>query len=291
MARPSEVKGLGPRSRVSKAGALLLAARLADVRKYERHLNPRPARDAVHDARVSTRRLRSAIDLFGKRKLRQYEDRVKALQDALGEVRDLQLQIQWLQSQAKGQQSAVRPIIAEQRRKLTAVARLLHRNALRWRAETAPALSKAIGSVRSDGRLGGTRMRRRLDKKLARVVPQLEAFDDSSDAETIHRLRIALKKLRYDVELLQAAFPAYAGLGLSVLAPLQGELGAVHDKDVRLELLAKFAARASKRDRAEIESLLSEVLSSRRQDVEALSEKIHWLVSEKIPDRLRRLLA
>jgi CHAD domain-containing protein len=290
MAKPSQVKGLGPRSRVAIAGVELVSARLADVREHDRDLKARPAREAVHDARVSTRRLRSAIHLFGDKQLRQYEQRVKSIQDALGQVRDIQLQIQWLQSQGQGSRGALHPIINERKRKLLAAARELHRRISQWRRGTAPALAKALTSVRSAGRLGGDRMRRRLKKKLARVMPQLKSFDEATDPATIHRLRIALKKLRYDVELLEAAFPAYAGLALSVLAPLQGELGLVHDEDVRSELLAKLGARAREPGRAAIDALLRDVLKLRRQQVNALSEKIGWLVSEKIPERLRRLL-
>lgn len=290
MAKPTQVEGLGPKTPASKAGSDLLSARLLDVRQYERSIKGRPARKVIHDMRVSTRRLRAAVHLFGDRKLRRYEEQAKALQDALGEIRDIQLQIHWLRSHARGRQGALRPIINERSRKLLVSTRALRRRLAQWRDETAPALSKALSSIRSGERLGGNRMRRRLKKKLARVMPRLAAFDESTDPATIHRLRIALKKLRYEVELLEPAFPAYAGLALSVLVPLQGDLGSVHDQDVRLELLTRFSARASERNRAEIEALLGEVLESRRAEVKELSQKIGWLVAQKIPDRLRTLL-
>ena len=121
-------------------------------------------------------------------------------------------------------------------------------------------------------------------------MPQLAAFGDSTDPATIHRLRIALKKLRYDVELLAPAFPAYAGLALSVLTPLQSELGSVHDKDVRMELLKRFLAKAPEQHGDELAALIGDVLESRESEVEAVSTKTAWLVSEKIPERLRSLL-
>ncbi len=291
MAKPSEVQGLGLKTPIAKSGMALVSARLADVNQHQQRLGARPSQDAVHRTRVSTRRLRCAIHLFGKKALRRHQAQVKAFQDALGHVRDIQLQIQWLQSQPGARRTALRPILIEQRQALLAAARELRGRVSHWRNQTAPALAKLmLSAVRSKGRLGGARMRRRLKKKLAQTVPELEGFDEAKDALTLHRLRIALKKHRYDVELLELAFPAYAGLALSVLAPLQSELGSVHDKDVRLELLSRFSAKASDRHRAEIEALLSEILASRRQEVEGLSKKIGWLVLEKIPDRLRRLL-
>ena len=126
----------------------------------------------------------------------------------------MQLQIQWLQAQPQNRVAALRPVVSEQRQKLNTRNRELRQRLAGWRNRTAPGLSKALAEVRARGRLGGGEIRRHLKKRLARVVPQLEAFGDSTDPATIHRLRIALKKLRYDVELLATAFPAYAGLAL-----------------------------------------------------------------------------
>jgi len=68
----------------------ILAARLRDLERAEAGL---PAPDPVHDMRVAARRLRAALRLL---RLREFDRAVKKLQDALGDVRDLQLQIAWL---------------------------------------------------------------------------------------------------------------------------------------------------------------------------------------------------
>jgi len=268
----------------------LLSARLGDVRRQQSRLRDQPARGAVHDTRVSTRRLRAALKVFGNQELRRYDREVKQFQDALGAVRDLQLQLQWLNGQDRPRAAALRPIVSEQKQRLRTRSRELRQQLGKWRNQTAPALSKAVAVYRADGRLGSGKMRRHLRKRLARVMPQLAAFGDSTDPATIHRLRIALKKLRYDVELLAPAFPAYAGLALSVLTPLQSELGSVHDKDVRMELLKRFLAKAPEQHGDELAALIGDVLESREGEVEAVSTKTAWLVSEKIPERLRSLL-
>ena len=290
MAKPTEVKGLRARTPLSKAAALLLSARLSDVRRHQNRLRGQPARSAVHDTRVSTRRLRAALKIFGNKQLDGYDKQVKQFQDALGRVRDLQLQLQWLASQDRSHAAALRPIVSEQRRKLQSRNRELKDRLARWRKRTEAALVRSLGAYRAAGRLGGRKMRRHLQKRLKRVVPQLKVFGDSSDPASLHRLRIALKKLRYDVELLAPAFPAYAGLALSVFGPLQGELGAVHDQDVRLELLKSFLDKASARNGDELAALIAEVLEEREKEVQALSKKIEWLVAERIPERLRKLL-
>ena len=284
------MKGLRPGTPLSKAGMELLSARLGDVRRQQARLRNQPARAAVHDTRVSTRRLRAALKVFGDRELRRYDREVKQFQDALGAVRDLQLQLQWLNGQDGPRAAALRPIVNEQKQILRTRSRELRQRLSKWRNQTAPALLKAVTAYRTVGQLGSGKMRRHLRKRLARVMPQLAAFGDSTDPATIHQLRIALKKLRYDVELLAPAFPAYAGLALSVLAPLQSELGSVHDKDVRMALLWRFLGKGSERHGDQLAAMIGDVLESRESEVEALSTKTAWLVSEKIPERLRSLL-
>ena len=68
----------------------MLAPFLAVIEQKEPAL---PAKDAVHDARVACRRVRAGLRLLG---LRELDRPVKDLQDALGDVRDLQLQAEWL---------------------------------------------------------------------------------------------------------------------------------------------------------------------------------------------------
>ena len=79
-------------------------------------------------------------------------------------------------------------------------------------------------------------------------------------------------------------------LGSHRCLPLQSELGSVHDKDVRMELLKRFLTKAPEQHGDELAALIGDVLESRESEVEAVSTKTAWLVSEKIPERLRSLL-
>src|ERR1700682_4971291 len=92
MPKPTHVPGLDAHTPLRQAAKLLLEARLLDVRRYEPQLTEGTPEDAVHDMRVALRRLRAALRLF---RLRELDGPVKALQDALGAVRDLKLQIGW----------------------------------------------------------------------------------------------------------------------------------------------------------------------------------------------------
>src|SRR2546423_13498232 len=85
----------------------LLADHLAAVQRPEAAL---PDPDAVHQMRVASRRLRTALRLVG---LRELDAQVKKLQDALGDVRDLQLQAEWLRTRDaalhRSRQARLRP--------------------------------------------------------------------------------------------------------------------------------------------------------------------------------------
>jgi CHAD domain-containing protein len=68
---------------------------------------------------------------------------------------------------------------------------------------------------------------------------------DSLDSHRLHRLRIAIKKLRYAAEFLQPAFaPAAAKPYIEATVRLQGALGALNDRAVARHMLADLATAA-----------------------------------------------
>src|SRR6266542_2606578 len=102
MAKPAPIDGLDADTPLTEAAQQSIAARLGDVRQYEKQeRSDTPDPDEVHDMRVASRRLRAALELFDrKRQLAGAEAAVKALGDALGEVRELQVQLRWLDAAA-----------------------------------------------------------------------------------------------------------------------------------------------------------------------------------------------
>src|SRR5437773_10803556 len=155
MAKATKPRGLGPRSLVRTAGAKLLSARLADVRRFEGDLLRGIPVDPVHDMRVASRRLRAALSLLGNAPLRKLEAAVKELQDALGAVRDIQLQVAWLARHSRS--------LAAQRRKVLPNAEAALRRALDvWLSRTVTDIAAGIPTLDRSGRLGGPRIRRAL---------------------------------------------------------------------------------------------------------------------------------
>lgn len=227
MAKPAQVPGLGPKTPLREAGPRLLAVRLAGVFAPEVELSQGPLpKDAVHDVRVATRRLRATLWMLG---LKEVGAKLKELQDALGAVRDLQLRQEWFGKVPEGALEAKGKALAES----------IRRFAVQHAHEV------AVAEPRVKGRLGGPRQRRRLRKLLAKLAPLMEEVEQSREAavqsheaqaRAAHLLRIGVKKLRYRAEVPAQAQPKAIRSLLEELEPLQELLGALHDLDVRLAL-------------------------------------------------------
>ncbi|HET7752891.1 MAG TPA: CHAD domain-containing protein, partial [Anaeromyxobacteraceae bacterium] len=249
------------------AGPLLVAARLADVRRHEAGVAKRLDHDAVHDMRVATRRLRAALKLFAAP--RALDRDVKRLQDALGDVRDVQVQLAWL---AETDERLRGPERARMRAWIAApldrhVAAL--RDALAaWSRDTAPEAETAARAVTGRRPLGGKKMRKELARRTRRVARLAARARADPAPRTAHELRIAAKKLRYTAELLEAGLPGEVGALLSALVPLQETLGALHDADVRVERLGRLAEEGEALERRAAARLL-ELLAPERERLAA----------------------
>ena len=223
MAKPTEIPGLGPDTPMSVAGPLLVRGRLEDVRRQEAALatDGEPDMDAVHDARIATRRLRAAIALFGRGDLAALEDEVKALQDALGEVRDCQVQRRWFARRAEKGRGEDGVLVEWAGAGVPKASKQLRRALLAWRGAVAPSVAQAATDAAGKGTLQGKRLAKELRVRLRVLKRRLAAARDDPTARAAHRLRIAAKKLRYTAELVRPGFPAAADRMLEALVPLQ----------------------------------------------------------------------
>ncbi|HTO95423.1 MAG TPA: CHAD domain-containing protein, partial [Myxococcales bacterium] len=198
-----------------------IAERLQEV---QRHAAKLPEPDAVHRMRVATRRLRASLRLL---RLRGLEPGVKELQDALGEVRDLQLQVDWL---GKRDAALTRQRKARLRRAERALAAALRS----WNGRAMPALLEAGAQATA---LRRKRARKVVRKSLGRLEERLERARSKPAPRSLHRARIAVKQARYLIEMGEDRLPAALPRLLADLKALQASLGQLHDVDVRIGLV------------------------------------------------------
>jgi CHAD domain-containing protein len=183
-----------------------------------------PAAAAVHQARVSARKLRAALRILGAREL----DRgVKDLQDALGDVRDLQLQVAWLRGRDAALFRAHRAQLRKAERGLDAALR-------KWRSRTVPALLEASVNARAPS---PRKLSKLLRKRLDRLEERLERARAKLSPTMLHRARISVKQVRYLLQVAKGALPRKALRLDADLKSLQASLGELHDADLRIGLV------------------------------------------------------
>jgi CHAD domain-containing protein len=222
--------------------ASLLADRIRGVQLHEAAL---PDVDAVHEMRVATRRLRAALRLL---RLRKLDHDVKTLQDALGDVRDLQLQVEWLRGRDAGLQRSCAA-------RLTKAKNVLRRQLRLWRSRTLTALLEAAAEGPHVARLS-----KLLRKRLRRLQQRLERARARPTAASLHAARVSVKQVRYLVEVARRSLPKKVTRLEADLKTLQASLGELHDVDARLDLVKSKPALA--RDQEETRKRLSKVAAA-----------------------------
>jgi CHAD domain-containing protein len=190
---------------------------------------------------VATRRLRAGLVLFGDgKRVRRADKVVSKLQDALGEVRDLHVQLDAFTAMADQgaplERTAVRHVREALTARLPAKTEALRSAIPRWRKDGLEALGR-LERLEPRGKLGGHRTRDRLVDELEELEAKIIDAQRDPSATTVHELRKGVKKFRYALETLQPAMPGEVDEVLGALVPLQETLGALHDIDVRLELV------------------------------------------------------
>ena len=276
VAKPTRVHRLDRRTPVEEAAPRLLSARLADVRQWEARLRHEADEEAIHQMRVSARRLRAALELFDEED-QPLERQVKRLQDSLGEVRDLQVQLQWFRDRRHQRM----PIIIRRLQKELARAEKELGGRFHIWEETAARIEQRLPDVGGKGRLGGHRVRRRVGKRMKQLARRIDDADRSLTTRSAHRARITVKKVRYLAELFEPAHPKLVARLLEELGALQDALGELHDADVRVARL----------QHGRLPAHADDLLAHAEADREHLAEEAAAKLSRWRKKRLARRLA
>jgi len=224
------------------------------------HGNLEAARDGrdpegVHQLRVSLRRLRSAVEMFhepihsvGPSWRRDAGDTLKTL----GGARDLDVFLtETLPAVAMGDEpikgfDALRSAAEKARGEAYDSVRKALRRRRFNRLLLDVAWVGAGGATFGDARPISDAAAMLLGARLEAVLARGEGFE-ALDAAGRHRVRIAVKKLRYAVDFFECLFPdAAARAYLKALRRLQEDLGALNDAAVATTLSKRLAEDASK---------------------------------------------
>jgi CHAD domain-containing protein len=252
---------------------LLLERRLA---AFRRHLPAALDGDekAVHQARVATRRLREALPVVGadlpRRRVRKAVRRVRRITRALGPVREMDVALGVLDEIAAvdpdcaaGAVLARREVAAERERRR---GRMLDAMAGRRPRKAVAAVEDVLArlAVAGNGAWRGELARRIIDRAEA-LRRALEEAGVLYSAPRLHAVRIAVKKLRYALELAGEVRLAPVRLAVGRLKQAQDLLGRLHDLDVVAAHARAAQVPAAAADRAALERLLGRLQDECRQ--------------------------
>ena len=233
---------------------------------------------SVHQARVATRRLREALPVLRKsldaHAIDRARLRVRRMTRALGPVRELDVALGNLDDYANRGVASARAI--SRVRQSIVQERLRRRRAML--GEITPGkverLRRELSAVGSGPRVGGRPGAIRdavhgVERRAKRLEEAIDAAGSLYDADRLHAVRIAAKKLRYAMEIERELKRSRVTSRIRQLKNLQDLLGHVHDLHVFGEHVHGLQIDATGTDRRladDLESLIAAIEQDCRKE-------------------------
>jgi len=194
----------------------------------------------LHEARVATRRLREALPLVASgSRGRKLERQARRLTRALGPVRELDVALEMLDTMMvdadapRGAVTKLRQVVREERQRMhNEMCRRVGRVDIdKLRHRTASAAAKGSKTRGRDPK----RLSDAQDRAARRAVRLREAIESAAGLylpDRLHQVRIAVKKLRYALEVSRELSGSRAMARIRTLKEAQDLLGRMHDHEV-----------------------------------------------------------
>ena len=234
--------------------------------------------NAIHEARVATRRVRAALPIAtrGSRR-RKLKKSFTRLTRALGGVRELDVAILTLDELASDPSvpqeglEQLRVILQEERQRLYAEMNgiLQHVDLDRLQRKT---LAAAEHATERDSDQSDLKRLRSVIKRAGRRAFALQAAIENAGniylADRLHQVRIAVKKLRYVLEIARELSRSRASARIRMLKNAQDLLGRMHDLEVlitRIRALQGSARAPTLKVSADLDRLVRRLETECRQ--------------------------
>lgn len=297
MGKRKRIAGLDGSAPADKMIRLILSAQVkAMCAQRAKALKDDP--EGVHDMRVSSRRLRSAISDFKTyfRKFTLPRRKLKAIARSLGAVRDEDVALAALEklaSKAPGRAAEGVGMLVEEGRRRRSEARAALKETISATA-VAEFRRKFLASVRSAKVLSHHQSS---DSEVALIDVAVEIIGerlrefrasgphiyDPFEKADLHELRILAKRLRYAIELFAVCWGDKMANIANEIAHLQTSLGELHDRDVWMDRLDVRKDREDDEDvrlREGVTWLIKQFTKERKQHYrDALARWKRWKAS------------
>jgi CHAD domain-containing protein len=248
------------------SGYRLLAARY--VRRQAKQLaeqldGVRAAEDIefVHRARVATRRLRAALQMFDNcfkaKRGKRWQKAIRRTTTKLGYARDRDVQIEFLCGilsvlNLKECFPGIARLLVQlerdrerlQRKVVKTVDRLESQGVLREMQRTTKRILRRTASEPDDVQSPAAfvRTQRHIHRQVEELLRHQESLADPANRLGHHAMRIAAKRLRYTLEIARPVYPGRLDEPVEAIKKVQSLLGDIHDCDVWADHLDAFAA-------------------------------------------------
>lgn len=214
----------------------IISHHIESLRQSERR--ERLSVEATHELRVSSRRLDASLQVFKpffpKKQLKRWRKDLRAVVKLLGELRDLDVLVQFLK---KRRERNVAGIIKDFESRRGPLERKAVQGLKRFsRTRALAGISARLGGAKltiTEGKL--TKVGRRAIRRELREVNALgKSAEKHGRSDQLHELRLALKELRYTLEIFDRWYEGRLEKFIDHCAKLQTHLGDIHDQEIWL---------------------------------------------------------
>lgn len=234
-----------------------IRAHLKELARRLAELDSDKTVEAVHKARVACRRLRTALQvgcaaMVPRKRARRWRRRLRRLMQTLSPVRDADVQLAALEAHAGRLQGSryrrgMERLALRLRQQRQRLQRPLLEEAARFqRCSTLAkmvAWAHATSAPKPAAEKGGgfsPRTAKRIARRLDQVIEQSGSLQDPEDRQQHHALRVAVKRLRYTMEIWRPLLGGDVDPLLDTYQQLQELLGTIHDCDILCDRLDQF---------------------------------------------------
>ncbi len=292
---------------LAEAGRKVLRMHLARMLAFEAGTRSGEDAEDLHKMRVATRRMRAAWRVFdGAYRLklqRRYVSELRSIAGVLGEVRDIDVLLEGLDTYVErlpvAGREAMEPLRgAWRRQREVARGRLLARlDSRQYRAFVDDYMdfteSPGAGEVATP--MGKPSLvRDTAGSRILAAYERVHAYETIitwADVPTLHALRIESKRLRYTLEYFAEVMPVGARKLIASVTEMQDHLGMLNDADVAARITRDWLNVNAPSLPAASREAVGLYLDSREADVERLRRSFRPLWRRMTGPAFRRSLA
>ena len=249
--------------RIQRYAAEIILTNLESLQKSVDGIVTHDDIEDIHDLRVATRRIRTALDIFGnyfpKKKVKSWQGVVRTITRQFGESRDLDVQIDFLDQFLK---------TIEDRQNLAGIRRIRLR-LIQKRNALENTIGKHTADILKDKALNDLRTTMQksiIEDEQGNYPPELfqlafntiltsldqflfyEIFIHYPEkVHELHLMRIAAKKLRYTLEIFLPLYRGKMDATLETMKYVQQQLGEIRDCDVWITYIPVFLEKEKQR--------------------------------------------